>query len=150
ILALQNQIVLAIAQEIRIKITPQEHARLANTPAVDSEAYQLYLQGRSYLETRVPEEIKKGVECFKKAIAKDPSFALAYVGLANAYILGEGTLAPDDSMLIAKGRVLEALERDDTLAEAHASLAAVKMLYEWNWLAAESEFKRAIDLKPSY
>src|SRR5262245_7303336 len=150
ILALQSQIVLAIAQEIRIKITPQEQARLASTPAVDSKSYQLYLQGRSYFETRAPNDIKKGIECFKKAIANDPSFALAYVGLANAYILGDGTLAPDDYLLIAKGRALEALERDDTLAEAHASLAAVKMLYEWNWLAAESEFKRAIDLKPSY
>src|SRR5262245_29024018 len=150
ILALQSQIVLAIVQEIRITITPQEQARLASTPAVDSKSYQLYLQGRSYFETRAPEDIKKGIECFKKAIANDPSFAMAYVGLANAYILGDDTIAQDDTMLIAKGRALEALELDDSLAEAHASLAAVKMLYEWNWLAAESEFKRAIDLKPSY
>jgi tetratricopeptide (TPR) repeat protein len=95
--------------------------------------------------------LEKGVQYFNQAIATDPSYALAYDGLAYDYIIAdEWTLSPHDSMPKAKEAAKKALELDDTLAEAHASLAVVDAFYDWDWAAAESEFKRSIELKPNY
>jgi serine/threonine-protein kinase len=142
LLALQSQVAQDIASEIRIKVTPQEQARLARVPSVDPEALQLYFKGR-YLWGQRGEGLKKGVDYFQQAISKDPNFAMAHAGLADSYIL-LGDLSQ------AKETATTALKLDDTLAEAQTSLAAVKLLYEWDWPAAESGFKRAIDLKPGY
>jgi tetratricopeptide (TPR) repeat protein len=150
VLALQSQVAQDIAQEIRIKVTPQEQARLAQVPSVNPDAFQLYSMGRYHWNKREEEDLKKAINYFAQAIAKDPNYALAYAGLADSYILGGGSLSLSEAMLKAKEAATKALGIDDTLAEAHTSLAVVNMLYDWSWPAAESEFHRAINLKPSY
>jgi tetratricopeptide (TPR) repeat protein len=117
----------------------------------NNEAYQLYLRGRFQLNKRTPDEMKNAVKYFEQAISKDPVFALAYAGLADAYdILGDYSyLPPNEALPKAKSAALKALEIDDTLAEAHTALAHVRM-YDLDWLDAESEFKRAIQLNPNY
>lgn len=147
---LQSKVAQDIAQEIKIKLTPQEQARLSEAPPVNSEAYKLYLKGGIHLERRTEEDIRKAIEFFRQAIAADKSFPLPHVGLADSYILGESRLPPTEAMTIAKAEVTEALKLDNTIAEAYASLAVVKMLYDWDWAGAETDFRQAINLKPGY
>ena len=151
VLTLQSEVARAITNEIQIKVTPQEQARLASARSVNPEAYQLYLKGRYYAGRATKEGLEKGVQYFNQAIATDPSCALAYDGLADDYWMAdEWTLSPHDAIPKAKEAAKKALELDDTLAEAHASLAVVNAFYDWDWAAAESEFKRSIELKPNY
>jgi TolB-like protein/DNA-binding winged helix-turn-helix (wHTH) protein/Tfp pilus assembly protein PilF len=151
VLSLQSEVARAITNEIQIKVTPQEQARLASARSVNPEAYQLYLKGRYYAGRGTKEGLEMGVQYFNQAIAADPSYALAYDGLADDYWLAdEWTLSPRDAIPKAKEAAKKALELDDTLAEAHASLAVVNAFYDWDWAAAESEFKRSIELKPNY
>ena len=151
VLSLQSELARAITSEIQIKVTPQEKSRLSSARTVNPEAYQLYLKGRYYAGRATKEGLEKGVQYFNQAIAADPSYALAYDGLADDYWLAdEWTLSPRDAIPKAKEAAKKALELDDTLAEAHASLAVVNALYDWDWAAAESEFKRSIELKPNY
>jgi TolB-like protein/DNA-binding winged helix-turn-helix (wHTH) protein/Tfp pilus assembly protein PilF len=151
VLTLQSEVAQAITNEIQIKVTPQEQARLASARSVNPEAYQLYLKGRYYAGRATKEGLEKGVQYFNQAIATDPSCALAYDGLADDYWMAdEWTLSPRDAIPKAKEAAKKALELDDTLAEAHASLAVVNAFYDWDWAAAESEFKRSIELKPNY
>jgi serine/threonine protein kinase/Flp pilus assembly protein TadD len=151
ILSIQEQISKEISERLQLRLTGEERNRLAKRYTNDSEAYQLYLRGRLQLNKRTPEEMKKAVKYFEQAIAKDPVFALAYAGLADAYdIMGDYSyLHPNEALPLAKSASLKALEIDDTLAEAHTSLAHVKM-YDLEWLDAEREFKRAIQLDPNY
>jgi len=151
ILAIQEQISEEISERLRLRLTGEEQKRLTKRYTENTEAYQLYLRGRLCLNKRTPEEMKKAVKYFEQAIAKDPVFALAYAGLADAYdILGDYSyLPPNEALPRAKSAALKALEIDDTLAEAHTSLAHVKM-YDLEWLDAEREFKRAIQLNPNY
>ncbi len=154
VLALQAEVASAIAREIRVKLTPQEKQRLTKSRQVDPEAYLAYSYGRYWWNKRAPEDIQKGIEYFQRAIAKDPSYAPAYAGLADAYALlgsiGSDVLPPNEVMPKAKKAALEAVKLDDTLAEGHTSLAYVKLSYDWDFAAAEREFKRAIDLNPGY
>ncbi len=146
ILVLQSQVAQDIAREIHIQTTPQEQARLTQAATVNPAALQLYFTGRYFLAKRTPEGFREGRNYFQQAIATEPDFALAYSGLADSYILGG-----DNAEMPKAGEAAStALRLDDSLAEAHTSLAAVKMLDEWNWPEAESGFKRAIDLKPGY
>ncbi len=120
-----------------------------------NEAYQLYLKGRFYWNKRTQEGMQKSLEYFQQAIERDPSFALAYSGLADAYdLLGAsdamGDMLPNEAMPKAKAAALKALEIDDTLAEPHVSLARVKYYYDRDWAVAEREYKRAIELNPNY
>jgi len=147
--ALQNQLAQAIAQGIGTRLTQQEQDRLERADTVNPEAYQLYLRGRSYLEKRNEEDIRKAIDYFNQAMVKDSSYAMAYVGLANAYILGDGTLTDAVSMRIARLAAINALRLDNNLADAHISLAVVHMLSDWDWPAAEKEFKQAIEFQPS-
>ncbi len=105
----------------------------------DTEAYEAYIKGRYFWNKRTPEGIKKGISCFEDAIIKDPNYALAYAGLADSYatmiIFDEGR--PDEIMRQAQSAALRALEIDDELAEAHASLGYVKHRFEWDWPGAE-------------
>ncbi len=116
------------------------------------EAYHSYLKGRYCWKKRNDEDVKKSIEYFNRAIEADPNYALAYVGLADAYLVlggfGIATLAPKEAYPKARAAAERALEIDDTLAEAHASLAYCLANYDWNWPRAEREFKRALDLKP--
>jgi serine/threonine-protein kinase len=150
ILVLQSRVAQDIAREIRIQTTPQEQARLAQVHSADPEAFQLYLKGRYLWQQRTSEGLGKAIDYFQQAIAKDPNYALAWAGLADAYILRESMLSPAETMLKAREAATRALAIDNSLAEAHTSLAVVNLLYEWNWSASESEFRQAIALKPSY
>ena len=151
LLALQYLISKDTSEKLRLRLTGEQHRRLAKRYSEDNEAYQLYLRGRFQLNKRTPEEVKKAIAYFNQAIAKDPVFALAYAGLADAYdILGDYSyLPPNEALPSAKLAAQKALEIDDTLAEAHTSLAHVKM-YDLEWLGAQQEFKRAIELNPNY
>jgi TolB-like protein/DNA-binding winged helix-turn-helix (wHTH) protein/Flp pilus assembly protein TadD len=151
ILALQDEVAQTIAREIKITMTPQERADLAATHTVDPEAHENYLKGRYYSNQRTEESLKRSITYFQLALARDPAYALAYCGLADAYaLLGyRGHLPSKDALLQAKAAALKAVELDDTLAEAHASLAFIAETYEWDWATAEREYKRALELNPS-
>ncbi len=154
VLALQREVAKAIARQIRITLTPQQEARLATAPKVDPGSYDAYLRGRYHWNKRTIEELKKSVQYFEQAIALDSNYALPYAGLSDAYGLlaaaGYTALRPREALPKAKEAALKALHLDSSLAEAHASLAYVKWVYEWDWAGAESGFRRAIELNPRY
>jgi TolB-like protein/Tfp pilus assembly protein PilF len=152
VIAMQKEIAQAIAREIKITIRPEEQARLTQSRTINPESYQLYLKGRFFWNKRTEEGVRNGLEYFQKAIEKDPTYALAYVGLADSYIImgWYDWASPQETFPKAKQAVEKALEIDNTLAEAHTSLAAVSFLHEWDWLSAEREFKRAIEINPSH
>jgi len=154
ILALHSEVAQAIANEIRIQVTPQEQSRLASVRSVNPQAYEDYLQGRFLWAKRQPTDLQRSIECFQRAIDKDPNYALAYAGMADAYALlganGYDVLPPREAMPKAKAAARKALEIDDTLAEAHASFGYVTLLYDWNWAVAERELKRSLELNPGY
>lgn len=151
ILTLQSDVATAIAREIQVKLTPQEQQRLASTRPVNPEAYEAYLKGLYSWHLFTVEGFKKAVEYYQQAIQKDPGYAQAYSGLADSLVqLGGRLLPPKEVMPKAKAAALRALELDDKLAEAHTSLAFVLTFYEWDWQAAEREYKRALELNPGY
>ena len=153
VLTLQREVATAIATEIRAKLTPQEQLHLAHAPPVNQEAYEAYLKGLYYSNRLTQEGQTKGIEYFQRAIGLDPNYALAYAQLADCYDrLGGylGFLSPRDSLPHAKAAAIKALKIDDTLAQAHYSLAETKLEYEWDWSGAEREYKRAIELNPNY
>jgi len=154
ILALQSEVAGSVAREIQLRLTPQQTASLAVTRPVDPQAYELYLKGRYFWNKRNEAAYVKAIDFFNQAIARDPQYARAYSGLADAYaLLGSwqnAELPRRMAMPRAKEAALTALKLDDSLAESHASLAFVEMQYEWNWAAAEQEFRRAIALNPNY
>ena len=152
VLALQDEVARDIAEEIRIKLTPTERTLLTHPHAVDPEAHDDYLRGRFWWSKRTAEGEWKGLDYFQKAIAKDPSYALAYAGAADSFlVLGHhGRLAPKEAFPKAKDAALKGLQLDPSLAETHTSLATVKLTYDRDWPGAESEFKQAIALNPNY
>jgi serine/threonine-protein kinase len=153
ILVLQGDVARAIVEKIRVKTTPQEVARLSRGRPIDPAAYEAYLKGRFYWNKgRTPEYMSKAVEYFNQAIEKEPTYAAAYAGLGSTYVAlgGWGMLDPQDVIRNARPAVMKALELDPQSAEAHALLARLRGNYEWDWPGAESEFKRAIELNPSY
>src|SRR5262249_36163837 len=151
--ALQSDVARAIVTEIRAELTPQEQLGLASTQAINPEAYDAYLKGRYLSNKSTPDGILKGIEYFHQAIEKDPSYALAYAGLADAYnLVGFGVLArlpAQDVWPKAKAAAMKAIELDDTLSEAHAALGFTKFLYDWEWDGAEKEERRALELNPN-
>lgn len=152
VLALQAEVAQAIAREVQVKLTPQEQAHLGQVHPVDPEAYEAYLKGRYHWNRRSGEGCGKAIQCFQQTIAKDPTFAPAYSGLADCWsLLGSWSMvAPDEGCGKAKGLALQALERDRSLAEAHASLAWATMWYDYDFSAAENEFERSLELNPRY
>lgn len=150
LLALQDEVARSIAERIEISLTPQERLTLASTHPVDPEAYEDYLKGRYYFNQRTQEAMNKSIGFFQQAIARDPSYALGYSGLADAYaMLGfRGGFPSKDALSRAKAAALKAIELDDTLGEAHASLAFIAETHEWDWATAEREYKRALELNP--
>jgi len=152
ILALQSAVARAVAQQIKITLTPQEQARLGGARTVDPGSHEAYLKGRYYSNKRAEKELKKSIECFQRAIERDPTYAAAYSGMADAYaLLGyRSDLPSEEALSRAKAAALKAVELDDTLAEAHASLAFIAETHEWDWSTAELEYKRALDLNPGY
>ena len=154
ILTVQAEISREISEKLRLHLSGEQEKRLVKRHTDNNEAYQLYLKGRYYWNRRTEEGIKRGVEYFGQAIERDPNYALAYAGIADCYTqLGtniSGGLASHDVMPKAKQAAMKAMEIDDTLAEAHTSLAQTRFLYDWDWPGAEIEYKRAIDLNPNY
>jgi len=152
LLPLQEEIAGEISEKLRVRLTSEEKKQLARRYPENAEAYQLYLKGRYYWNKRTRDGYKKAVQQFEQAIEKDPSYALAYTGLADCYNVfsAYGMLSPKESFPRAKAAATRALEIDDNLAEAHTSLAQFKYYYDWDWAGAESEFRRAIELNPNY
>jgi TolB-like protein len=148
VLALQREVAQAIAGEIRLKLTPVDQARFAKVQPVDPEAYDAYLKGRYYWNRR-PLRFAEAVKCFQQAIAKDPLYAVAYAGLSDCFcsLSVWGLVSANDGCNKAKGLADKALELDHSLAEAHAALAHATM-YQYDFLSAEREFERAIELNP--
>ncbi len=151
VFAIQNKIAEAIAGKLAITFKPGNLPAVTNT-TINKNAYDLYLKGRSAWNLGTPAEIKKAIGYFEDAIAIDPLFARAYSGVADCYnTLGYGSLlAPGDAFPKAKKAVIKALALDSTLAEPHASLGFYNFYYEWDWAAAEEEFRRAIALNENY
>ena len=150
IAVLQKDIASDVSRKLRARLSNAEAKQLTRNYTDNSESYQLYLKGRFLWNKRTPESIRKATEYFEQAIQKDPGFALAYTGLADSYVVPANRMAPHVAMPKAKTAALQALAIDETLAEAHTSLARVLQVYEWNWKEAEKEFKRAIELNPRY
>jgi serine/threonine-protein kinase len=152
VLSLQRETARAIAREIRAVVTPEEEARLATSHQVDREAYEAYLQGRYHLNRRSQEGVTRGLAYVQQAIDIDPGEGLYHAALADSYIVlaWYDWALPLESLPRARAAALEALRIDDSLAEAHTSLAAVLMLYDWDWAGAEQEFLRALELNRSY
>ena len=154
VLNLQGEIAQAIAREVRIKISPAEQTRLSPRRPVQPKALDAYLQGRYlYWNKRSEENLHKAIEYFQSALKEDPNYAPAYAGLADCYNnLGSvmiSALPPMEARRRAEEAATKALELDSTLAEAHSALGSVKQ-YNWDWVAAEREYKLAIELNPSY
>jgi len=151
VLALQSEVASAIANEIKIEVTPQEQMRLASARPVDPEAHEAYLKGRYHWNQRICEELREGLRYFELARGKDPTWALSYVGVADSYTLMPGYCQTNAEQALPRARAaaLKALEIDDSLAEAHASLGAVHQV-ELDWGGEEREFRRAIELNPNY
>lgn len=154
VLALQSEVANDIAREIRVKLTFPEKARLAQFRTVDPEAYQDYLRGRYFWNNRTIDGLRRSLDYFQRAIEIDPSYAPAHSGLADAYAVlastGYDVMSPRDAMPLAKKAATNALSLDDGLAEAHAALGYVKLIYDWDWKAADQRLARAIELNPDY
>jgi len=147
--ALQQEISREISETLRSKLTGEQQQRLAKRETVSPEAYQLYLKGRYHWSKREDKEFILAREYFQQAIDKDPSYALAYVGLADSYLLGKD-LSHWEKVSKARATAQKALEIDETLGEAHNTLANIKHWDDWDWASAEREYKRAIELSPNY
>jgi DNA-binding winged helix-turn-helix (wHTH) protein/TolB-like protein/Flp pilus assembly protein TadD len=152
IFTVEDQISEQVVKALLPTLTGSEKQQLARHYTEDTEAYQSYIKGRYYWNKRDAEGLKKAIGYFEDAILKDPNYALAYAGLADSYAtLGVvEDQSSQDLMPKARSAALRALELDDGLAEAHASLAYVKHRFEWDWIGAEKEFRRAIELNPEY
>jgi eukaryotic-like serine/threonine-protein kinase len=149
VLQLQGELAHDIAEQIKIKVTPQEELRLANPRTVDPGSHEAYLKGLYHWNKGTEEHYREARNYFKEAIALDPNYAPAYAGLAD-YFWATDELPPSLAMPSARENVLKALALDDGLADAHKTLAIIKFYGDWDWAAAEKEFKRALALNPSY
>jgi TolB-like protein/Tfp pilus assembly protein PilF len=152
ILSLQNEIARSIASEIEVSVTPRERARLSTGRSIDPEAYHLHLKGRYHWNRRTEQDLLRSVEYFQKAIEKDPDYALAHAGLADAYnILGNwSVLRADEAFPRAKDAATKALNIDPTLAEAEVALTFARFLFDHDWSGTDRGFRRAIELNPNY
>jgi len=153
VLALQDELARDIAEEIRVKLTPEERTRLTDARPVNPEAHEAYLRGRFLWNQRTESQLQKAKDYFEQAIAKDPGYAAAYSGLADTYFYlsyGWGHIPPKEGMPLARAAALKSIELNVSAAEGHASLGTVKFLYDWDWQGAEQELRRAIALNPNY
>ncbi len=154
ILTVQSEVAQAVAQEIKIKLTPQEQAHFSAARPVDPEAYEAFLKGRYYWYRRSPDALNKSLEYLERAVAKDPTYALAHAGLADTWVsLGWDLFAgcaPSEGFPKAKLSVRKALDLDPNCAEALAAYGWTAGAYDWDWIAAERSLRRAVELKPQY
>lgn len=152
--AIQNTLSEDVARALTLQLTPEQQQGLASRRTRDPRTYELYLKGRIFWNKRQPEDYEKAIQYFNQAIALDPNYAEAYAGLADAYALLACVVEQfeyrHERMRLAKENARKALEIDEGLAEAHATLGFIAWHYEWDWAASDKEFKRAIELNPSY
>jgi len=150
VLALQADVARAITTAVQIKLTPQQQLRLASTHQIDPEAHDAYLRGLYLYRKGKPESTEKAIGYFEQAIARNPGDPLLYAALSDAYSsLTPHARAPLDVLPKAKAAASRAVDLDDTLAEAHASLAYIKLWFDWDWPGAEREYRRALELNPN-
>ena len=152
ILVLQKEIAKKASESLRLRLTGEEKRQAGKDYTQNVEAYQLYLKGRYYWVKFTEEGIKKSIQYFNQAIEVDPNYALAYSGLADGYVVLSTfyVLPPQEAFAKAKSAAMRALEIDNNLAEAHASLSIVRLFYEWDWSSYESDARQAIQLNPNY
>lgn len=148
IFAVEDAISEAVARAMTRSLTTDERTRLTKHYTDNPEAHELYLQGRFYLNKFTEDGTKLARKYFEQAIARDPHYALAYSGLAESYAFGEIGLPPQDAFPKAREAAVKALDLDESLGEAHAVLAQVGFLWDWDWAAGEVQFKRALELNP--
>jgi serine/threonine-protein kinase len=149
IFAVRSEVAQQVAATLKVRLLGEEKKQLDKKPTENIEAYNLYRRGRYYADKLSEEGMAKARPLFEQAIEKDPHFALAYTGLADNYVIAaDAIIPPREAFSKAKEAALKAIEMDDSLAEAHASLGFVHYHYDWDWAAAEKEFKRAISLNP--
>jgi tetratricopeptide (TPR) repeat protein len=152
VLRLQSEVAQAVAQQVRIQLTPEQQARFRSAPVVNPQAYEAYLKGRSYRTVGTRVAIKQAQDYFEEAIREDPKFARAYVGLADCYAqLGTYRLiSPKDAYRHGDEAIHEALELDAMLGETYSTLGFLTWQFSWDWQAAEKEMRHAVDLDPNY
>jgi TolB-like protein/Tfp pilus assembly protein PilF len=150
ILTVQEEIAQAIANEVEIKLTPESQARTPSAAPVNAAAHEAYLKGRYYLTKTTGRDLNQALDYFEQAVKFDPKYALGYAGLAETYnAMNTGYLAPREAEPKAKAAAAKALELDETLALAHASLGRVHLLFDWDWPGAQKEFLRSLELNPN-
>jgi DNA-binding winged helix-turn-helix (wHTH) protein/TolB-like protein/Tfp pilus assembly protein PilF len=152
IFEVQDSISDQVAEALALELTREKRAFLFKRYTENTAAYELYLKGRYWWNKRTADNLKKAITCFEQAINLAPNYALAYAGLADCYNLLSlyDVMAPSEAFPKARAAALKALEMDNSLAEAHTSLAWVFWVYDWDWPSAEREFKRALELGPGY
>ena len=154
VLALQGEVARTIAGEIGIRLTPQERLRLAEKKTVNPEAYEAYLNGKYHLFRRTADSARKSLEYFQQAVEKQPDYALAYAGMAEAYESAagsaQGALSPTEAFPKAKAAAMRAAELDSTLGDPYVSLAWSSFVFDRDWTTAENQFQRALRLSPNY
>ncbi|MCK4814382.1 tetratricopeptide repeat protein, partial [bacterium] len=151
VLMLQSEVAMAIVREIKLELTTDQEERLLDTKTVNPEAHESYLQGQFHLSGWKKGGLEKAIKYFQKAIEVDHNYALAYVGLSNAYVFGGyfGYIPLKEAQPKMSKFLKRAFEIDDTIPEAHQLLATIKFYWEWDWVGAEEEFERALELNPN-
>jgi TolB-like protein/Flp pilus assembly protein TadD len=151
LVSLQTDIARDVSNRLKTELSGSDEAKVTKTYTTNADAYQLYLKGKYYQSKYNEESYQKAIDYYKQAIAIDPNYALAYLGVAEVYNnASDWYLAPTVAMPKAKAAVLKAIELDNTLAEAHHQLGIFTFWYDWDWAAAEREMKRAVELDPNY
>ncbi len=151
LVTLQSEIARDVSQKLRVRLSGADEQKLAKDYTANVEAYQLYLKGRYHVFKLTPPEVQQGISYLQQAIEIDPGYALAYVGLSEAYrsLALAGEMNPSESLPKARAAAQKAVELDDTLAEAHTALGITIFWYDWDWSAAENQYKRALELNPN-
>jgi len=152
VLAIQRRLTADVMRELDVVLKPEDLTLETSHHTENKEAYSDYMMGRYFFNKRTKDDFHRGIEYFRRAIQKDPSYAPAYAGIADCYgLLGAYmVMEADEAFTSARNAATRALELDEGLAEAHTSLALVHWLYDWDWAAADNEFRKAIELKPGY
>jgi TolB-like protein/tetratricopeptide (TPR) repeat protein len=150
VLTLQNEIARTVAEEIRVKLTPDEEERLASARKVDPEVYETYLRGMYHLNQFSPEGVRTGMAYLQQAVELGPDDPLAFAGLALGYsLIGHSATPPPGAFAAGREAAVRALELDRLFPEAHAAMAEIRLYYDWDWAGAEASFRRALQLNPN-
>jgi TolB-like protein/Flp pilus assembly protein TadD len=152
IFSLQDELAWEISDKLRLSLSGEQKQRLTKRFTENREAYEFYLKGRYAWSKRGIEDLKKGVDYFRQAIAEDPDYSLAHAGIADCLVLLGlfGANNPREIMPQAKAAAIEAINLDESLGEAHASLGQIRLIYDWDWTGARADFQQAVRLNPNY